>query len=75
MSKFLSKRGHNARVTGLAMLVFGIAIALAAGYGQADGLSSFSVLVAVAGFITFIVGIGLGRETPKDSPTDAPAEQ
>lgn len=47
------------------MLVFGIAFALAGTYGQSDKLAGFSVFVAVAGFIVFIVGIGLGRETPE----------
>lgn len=64
MSKFVSRKGHNARMTGLAMLVFGIAFALAGGYGDGQTLMSISVVVALAGFITFIVGIGLGRETP-----------
>lgn len=64
MSKFVSRKGHNARMTGLAMLVFGIAFAFAGGYGDGKTLMSISVVVAVAGFITFIVGIGLGRETP-----------
>lgn len=57
------------------MLVFGTAIALAAGYGQASGLSSFCVFIAFAGFITFIVGVGIGRETPKATSSDASAEQ
>lgn len=56
------KRGHNARITGLAMLVMGIAVALAGGFGDATGLMSFSVLVAFAGFITLLIGIGIGRE-------------
>ncbi|TFH57276.1 hypothetical protein [Glutamicibacter arilaitensis] len=64
MGKFVSRKGHNARITGLAMLVFGIAFALVGTYGQSDKLAGFSVFVAVAGFIMFIVGIGLGRETP-----------
>lgn len=64
MSKFVSRKGHNARIAGLAMLVFGIVFALAGTYGDGQKLVSISVVVAVAGFITFIVGIGLGRETP-----------
>lgn len=72
MGKFVSKKGHNARITGITMLVFGIAFALVGTYGEADKLMAFSVVVAFAGFITFIVGIGLGRETPvtnSDEPT------
>lgn len=71
MSKFVSKKGHNARITGLSMLVFGIAFALAGGYGDGQTLMSISVVVALAGFITFIVGIGLGREKPKESAVSA----
>lgn len=56
------KRGHNARITGLALLVMGTVIALAAGTGEATGLMGFSVLVAFAGFITLLVGVGIGRE-------------
>lgn len=60
------KRGHNTIVTGLAMLVFGIVFALAGGYGDASGLQGFSILVALAGFITLLVGIGRRREKPVD---------
>lgn len=56
------KRGHDARITGLAMLVMGTVIALAAGTGEATGLMGFSALVAFAGLITLLVGIGVGRE-------------
>lgn len=70
MNKFVSRKGHNARITGLAMLVFGIAFALAGGYGDGQTLMSISVVVAIAGFITFIVGIGLGRETPSQVSTE-----
>lgn len=72
MGKFVSKKGHNARITGLSMLVFGIAFALVGTYGEADKLMGFSVFVAFTGLITFIIGIGLGRETPpttSDEPT------
>ncbi len=59
------KRGANTMKTGLAMLVFGVAIALATAgeYGNA-GLSGFASFVAFAGFITGIVGIGKWRERP-----------
>jgi hypothetical protein len=51
--------------TGLGMLVFGIAIALAsAGENGNAGLNGFSTLVAIAGFIVLIVGVGKWRERP-----------
>ena len=60
-----TRKGHNAIVTGLAMLVLGVAIALAtAGEYGSPALNSFSTLVALAGFITAIVGLGLRRERP-----------
>lgn len=68
MGKFVSRKGHNARVTGLAMLVFGIAIALAS--GGTSGLTGFSVLVAIGGLVTLIVGVGLGREVPNDAQAE-----
>lgn len=57
------KRGDKAIKTGLAMLVFGVAIALATASAE-NFLSGFSVLVAFAGFITLIVGFGIRRERP-----------
>lgn len=56
------KRGHNAIMTGLALLVFGVAFALAGGAGEAAGLMSLGSLAAFAGFITLLVGIGMRRE-------------
>ena len=51
--------------TGLGMLVFGVAIALfAAGENGNAGLSGFAAFVALAGFITAIVGLGKWRERP-----------
>lgn len=51
--------------TGLAMLVFGIAIALAAaGENGNPGLNAFASVVALAGFITALIGIGKWRERP-----------
>ena len=51
--------------TGLGMLVFGIAIALfSAGENGNAGLNSVSTLVAIAGFIVAIVGVGKWRERP-----------
>ncbi|OIH86028.1 hypothetical protein BLJ79_04325 [Arthrobacter sp. UCD-GKA] len=58
------KRGHNTIMTGLAMLVMGIAVALAGGYGDAPGLQGFAILVAIAGLVTLLVGVGRRRETP-----------
>lgn len=59
------RRGANIMKTGLGMLVFGIAIALAtAGENGNAGLNSFSSLVALAGFIVAIVGVGKWRERP-----------
>lgn len=59
------KRGVMAMKTGLAMIVFGVAIALASAgeYGNA-GLSGFASFVAFAGFIAGIVGLGKWRERP-----------
>jgi hypothetical protein len=51
--------------TGLGMLVFGIAIALfSAGENGNAGLNGVSTLVAIAGFIVLIVGVGKYRERP-----------
>jgi len=59
------KRGVNIMKTGAGMLVFGIAIALAASGENGSGfLSSFASLVAIAGFIVAIVGVGKWRERP-----------
>jgi len=54
--------------TGLAMLVFGIAIALAtAGEHGNAGLNALSSVVALAGFITALVGVGKWRELPANN--------
>ena len=59
------KRGAIAMKTGLAMLVFGLAIALAsAGEHGNPMLSAWSGLIAFAGFITLLIGIGKWRERP-----------
>lgn len=60
------KRGAIAIKTGLAMLVFGVAVALAFGYGQEEpgGVVGFASLVAFIGFLTTIIGIGKWRERP-----------
>lgn len=59
------KRGAIAMKTGLAMLVFGVAIALAAaGENGNPGLSGFAGFVAFAGFIVALVGVGKWRERP-----------
>jgi hypothetical protein len=52
--------------TGLAMLVFGVAVALAFGYGQEEpsGIVGFAALVAFLGFLTTVLGIGKWRERP-----------
>lgn len=48
------------------MLVFGVAVALAFSYGQEEpgGIVGFASVVALAGFITAIVGVGKWRERP-----------
>lgn len=62
------KRGANIMKTGAGMLVFGIAIALfSAGENGNAGLNGFSTLVAIAGFIVAIVGVGKWRERPADN--------
>jgi len=60
------KRGAMAIKTGLAMLVFGVAVALAFSYGQEEpgGVVGFASLVAFIGFLTAIIGIGKWRERP-----------
>jgi hypothetical protein len=52
--------------TGLAMLVFGVVIALAFSVGQENvsPVTGWAALIAFAGFITAIVGIGKWRERP-----------
>ena len=60
------KRGIQVMKVGAAMLVFGIAIALAFSYGQDEPhpLGGFGMLAAIAGFITAIIGLGKWRERP-----------
>lgn len=59
------KRGANIMKTGAGMLVFGIAVALAAaGENGNAGLNAFASVVALAGFIVAIVGVGKWRERP-----------
>lgn len=60
------KRGIQAMRIGAAMLVFGVAIALAFSVGQEEpsGIVGFASVVALAGFITAIVGLGKWRERP-----------
>jgi len=60
------RRGVNIMKTGLGMLVFGVVIALAFGYGQDKpaAVTGWAGLVALAGFITAIVGLGKWRERP-----------
>lgn len=59
------KRGAMAIKVGLAMLVFGVVIALAAaGETGNPQLSGFAAFVAFAGFITALVGVGKWRERP-----------
>jgi hypothetical protein len=59
------RRGANIMKTGAGMLVFGVIVAIAAAgeYGN-PGLNAFASLVALAGFITAIVGLGKWRERP-----------
>lgn len=59
------KRGANIMKTGAGMLVFGIIVALAtAGEYGSPQLNGFSSVVALAGFIVLIVGVGKYRERP-----------
>lgn len=60
------RRGANIMKTGAGMLVFGIAIALAFSYGQEEpkAVAGWAGLVALAGFIVGLVGIGKWRERP-----------
>lgn len=61
--KSANRRGHNAMMTGLALLVIGGIFAIT---GNGSGMTGFGVLVAVAGLVATIIGIGLRRETPPD---------
>lgn len=58
-----NRRGHNAMVTGLALLVIGGIFAIT---GNGSGMTGLGVLIAVAGFVTTVIGIGLRREAPAD---------
>jgi hypothetical protein len=59
------KRGANVMKTGAGMLVFGIAFALGtAGEHGNPALNAFSTLVAIAGLITAIIGLGIWRQRP-----------
>lgn len=59
------KRGANIMKTGAGMLVFGIVIALAtAGQDGSVGLNSVASMVALAGFIVALIGVGKWRERP-----------
>jgi small-conductance mechanosensitive channel len=63
------RRGANIMKIGLGMLVFGIAIALGFSYGQDEpnAVTGWAGLIALAGFITAIVGLGKWRERPADN--------
>jgi membrane-bound ClpP family serine protease len=52
------KRGHNAIMTGLCLMVIGGILAVA------TALDGFGILVAVAGLVTLLIGFGMRRETP-----------
>lgn len=59
------RRGANIMKTGAAMLVFGVAIAIAtAGEYGTPPLNAFASVVAFAGFITGLIGVGKWRERP-----------
>ena len=60
------KRGVTVMRVGAAMLVFGVAIALAFSYGQEEPgpVTGLASVVAFFGFITAIVGLGIWRERP-----------
>jgi hypothetical protein len=53
-------------MTGLALLVFGVAFAIIGTTGDAAGLQGVGTFAAFAGFITLLVGIGRRREKPVD---------
>lgn len=74
MGDIHKKRGANIMKTGLGMLVFGTAIALAFGYEQEpNAVMAWATMVALAGFITVFIGIGKWRERPAgDSSYRAP---
>ncbi|WP_458116966.1 hypothetical protein [Arthrobacter sp. D2-10] len=57
--KVAQRRGHNALVVGLAVLVLGLVLAMA---GNGGGTTGFGVLVAVGGLVTLLVGAGIRRE-------------
>ena len=57
--KVVHARGHNAIVTGLAVLVLGLVLSL---MGNGSGMTGFGVLVAVGGLVTLLVGFGIRRE-------------
>jgi phosphotransferase system glucose/maltose/N-acetylglucosamine-specific IIC component len=60
-----TKRGVNVMKTGLGMLVFGVIIAIAtAGENGNPGLNAFASVVALAGFITLLIGVSKYRERP-----------
>lgn len=52
------RRGHNAMVTGLAMFVIGLIMAIA----YVGGMQGFGILITVAGFVTGMIGVGMRRE-------------
>lgn len=57
------KRGAQIIKIGVAMLVFGVVIALAAaGENGNPQLNAFASVVALAGFITALIGVGKYRE-------------
>lgn len=57
-TKVPAKRGHNAMVTGFAMLVLGLVFGLFGG----GGFATFALIVAFFGLITLGVGFGISRE-------------
>lgn len=58
-----NRRGHNAMMTGLTLLLIGVILVITK---NGSGVAGFGVLVAVGGLVTWIIGIGLRRETPPD---------
>jgi hypothetical protein len=60
MSGGIRRRGDNAIVIGLGLLVFGIVITGAV----AGGAGGLGVFIAVAGLVTGLVGVGMKREKP-----------
>lgn len=57
--KVVHRRGHNAIVVGLAILVLGLVLSL---MGNGSGMTGFGVLIAVGGLVTTLVGFGIRRE-------------